>query len=711
MHKKTAIVVVHGLGDPLPGDALRGLIEGLQAGDGKSNFRLDGSVTVRHIDAPLEPQADPDRVNGYPVTHVGLTDESVTPARRYECSEVYWGDLSRVRQSISALLYSLFDLIFGLRHIVEEATRWAPSGLGKWSGHIASASLWTARGPMFALNVQLAVTCLTLVAMLSLPDKLKPGAWAAQVAAMAASIIVVVVGAIAWGRVQKLEWSQATAGSMVVVGSLSAIYTAEFWSDSTRNLDPYVNVMTMVMTIGAIFMVLLGLLAIAFSAMAFICPAMRSLFSKDPTAARERAMPLLVIAFCTALSLCLFVFAVIACWTIIVKTIDPDPDVARFECLETPAVIQSLKGCVDGKLTALGLLAKRIHGGVHLLPAVISIFGVATLIYLIIGVLNWAIGEFSRDKKTPRLRYIVSPAVIAWFTVASFGGGVAFMIWAHRLLWLGACGPIKPEECLKIDAERWIGLPTMLVAALRFLPEWKWLNPAFVWINEFENGLKPAALSLTVALAAFVVASRAHFLTALDLVLDVISHFRTAPGPKALEDSERFTQWHAMVERFRRVVRDATVDPAVSRLVVISHSQGTMVALHGLGLLKLGEKWQLDRPTRESLPIDLVTMGSPLCWLYRHYLPQRYVLCMGDRLTESERWINIHRIDDFVGTDIKLTRAETSCIAQNMDSSSQADDLVAKTVLLNEDVGTGGHIDYWHDRRVLKKIICRLRSA
>lgn len=715
MNQKTAIVLVHGVGDPLPGDALRRLIESLQAGDEHSSFRLDGPVTVGHLDAPNEPQAEPDRVNGFPVTRASLIEEINTTKRRHECWEVYWGDLSRVKQSVSALLYSLFDFIFGLRHIVEEATRLAPPGMGKWSGYLASTSLWTARGPMFAVNIQLAITCLLYAGLLQAPGKLKPEEWAPQVAMGVASAAVVVAGCLAWVRVKRLEWSQATAGAMVIVGGLSAVYTLVFssklnWISKAYfvNLNPYVNFMTTVMTIGAMFMVFVGFLAVTSAAISWCCAAISSKFADNSTAARERSMPPLVIAFCTSLSICLFVFAVIACWTVIVKTIEPDPEIVRFACLETSSAGVQFQECINGKKSPVDQLADRIRQGVHLLPVIVLIFLVAALIYLGIVGVNWAIGKFPRCTKTPRLRYIVSPAVIAWFTVASTVGGLVFLILSYKLLWLGACN-IEDGSCLESDAQRWVGLPGWFVDLLKSLPEYTRLKEHVIGIKELDDLLKPVALSLTVAVAAVVVASRAHFLTALDLVLDVISHFRTAPGLQSREDSKRFTQWNAMVERFRRVVHDAIAEPEVSRLVVISHSQGTMIALHGLGLLKVGH-WQPDPQTKEGLDIELVTMGSPLTSLYRHYLPQKYTLCLGDGHTGVRTWINIHRIDDFIGTDVKLTHEEA--LADTALGPGRPAEASAPTSFLrNFNVGTGGHTDYWVDRRVLKKILPLLRHV
>ena len=66
--------------------------------------------------------------------------------------------------------------------------------------------------------------------------------------------------------------------------------------------------------------------------------------------------------------------------------------------------------------------------------------------------------------------------------------------------------------------------------------------------------------------------------------------------------------------------------------------------------------------------------------LYKHYLPDRYKI---NKREDSllARWINIYRVDDFVGREVGDTDFPT-----------------------NITVGPRGHTDYWSDREVLKAL-------
>jgi hypothetical protein len=94
-------------------------------------------------------------------------------------------------------------------------------------------------------------------------------------------------------------------------------------------------------------------------------------------------------------------------------------------------------------------------------------------------------------------------------------------------------------------------------------------------------------------------------------------------------------------------------------------------------------------------------MGSPLSHLYQHYFPHYYPP-LSDPYWENlrqrvGRWLNIHRIDDFVGTEIVFPTT---------------DDRPTGT---NHAVEKRGHNLYWQDREVLAIIrqhnICHAAGA
>ncbi len=96
-------------------------------------------------------------------------------------------------------------------------------------------------------------------------------------------------------------------------------------------------------------------------------------------------------------------------------------------------------------------------------------------------------------------------------------------------------------------------------------------------------------------------------------------------------------------------------DEQPNEIYFVSHSQGTVVAMDVIN--ELGAEWLKKLP--EDATLNLVTMGSPYIHVHRHYFPHAFPAVSemknlapvtgGGVLTG---WINIFRIDDFVGTHI-----------------------------------------------------------
>ena len=100
-----------------------------------------------------------------------------------------------------------------------------------------------------------------------------------------------------------------------------------------------------------------------------------------------------------------------------------------------------------------------------------------------------------------------------------------------------------------------------------------------------------------------------------------------------------------------QLIRDEQPD----ELAIVSHSQGTVVAIDVLA--NDGRSWLKLLP--ENAQLALVTMGSPYTHVHHHYFPGSFA---AHKLRKEigpvenkgvlSRWINIFRIDDFVGTHI-----------------------------------------------------------
>jgi hypothetical protein len=137
-------------------------------------------------------------------------------------------------------------------------------------------------------------------------------------------------------------------------------------------------------------------------------------------------------------------------------------------------------------------------------------------------------------------------------------------------------------------------------------------------------------------------------------------------------------------DRLDVLIRTLIRDEKPDRLDIVSHSQGTMIAIDLIDLR--GKDWK-ELPGSPG-DMRLVTMGSPYTHLYGHYFPSSF-LSVEDRPNLKEEkeggllrdWLNIFRIDDFVGTN------------------------VGKGVWPREfPVLPNGHTNYWVDRRVVGKL-------
>ena len=134
------------------------------------------------------------------------------------------------------------------------------------------------------------------------------------------------------------------------------------------------------------------------------------------------------------------------------------------------------------------------------------------------------------------------------------------------------------------------------------------------------------------------------------------------------------TSLNPMRARFAAVVNHLIKELRVTHLIVVAHSQGSIIAVD-----ELTHSWK-----KGELPsVSLVTLGSPVSELYQHYFPIVYPSWDHEQWRELfarlSRWGNFYRLDDYVGT--RITPPRGLC---NFHQRS---------------VGCGGHTNYWRDPR------------
>lgn len=683
------VVVVHGVGDPQPGNALQGFVNAYCA---LTKSRVSGALRVEQREDEDRDETPSGLVPLFPVSQqVAMLDVNGVPC----CTrfvEVYWGDLARVKGTFLGLVEGTVDLIFGLRHIVfvaqrelteaAKSTRMKLFPLGVASA--STAALYLARGPILALNALIAIVTSLLLGLVSLPEDVLARASPTLIAAAAGAVVTAAIGLLAYRAAQRSRWSTTTATWLVVTGAATAAMLM-FEGERVDSYTRFAEVATSALSLAAGLMALSVLLLLLLSMLT--AAALDDRVHYPEVIRRSGRRALIVINACTILSSALFVFAVMLGWAIVTKQME-SAQVGELTKAVAEGVLQGKRGdeiaralvpAVEKAQEVTGM-RNRITEGLHLFGLVWASLLLIAACYLGLALRSYWLKQSPVKEGRRFPRYIVHPVVVG-------------MLIAAAISWVSLFAPLLFKlECKHFMDE---------AQCLQQLDAWPLYKTA-VTIAESGNA---TGVVLSGLLVSFLVIGRAHLGTALDIVLDVVSHFKRAePGPprwraspKVVGNPQGFqftelvhpepSEWNAMVARFRNVVEEALSKSPCDVLTVIAHSQGTMIALEALGVITIERTDRSSSARRVKLhgsperKVHLVTMGCPLADLYVHYFPGKYAIsARADSLVGS--WRNIYRADDFVGT--RITNA------------------VDPTFPVNHQVGPRGHTNYWLDREVLE---------
>lgn len=688
------VFVVHGVGDPQPADALTSLVDSYCAHAGA---RPAGPRITAALPDSTEVPGSAAFVRTFPVNQIDTVHGDTGARTRFV--EVYWGDLSRVKGSFGGLLLGTVDLVFGLRHVVKAArleidslhtVPWWIQRPAWLAGEFGSAMLTLIRAPLLALNVFAAIVVALFLMDSAIRLPLKPDEAVAGVKALSAAqgvsgpcaeflanpfpevfaasrlpaeavycssgapgiaisgVVAIVLGAVMLLMARARGWSIAMAACLAAVGAVGLVAAIVSMASGARALTyaGFVEDLTGVLSVAAAGVGLLVLLMLVSS---FVSWLLAWLFRQAHERALRRALT--VVNVCTTLSAALFVLLLMVAWAALSRQID------------------------------VPLLAKRIEGALHLFILVWMTFLLIGLAYGVIALWSWLRKDnHARGEAVRFPRYIVGPLAVATILASALAWPLVFL------------PTLASFECS--DA-RGLWSALHICSSLGATS-----SQATAWIlghAKALDGFVSVAVMASIGAVILLVAARAHFGTALDIVLDVVSHFslstppaRGATAKVKAEKPKEHAIWHAIVKRFCSVLEAALARHAAQRVTVLAHSQGTMIALEGLGAITIQRKGGYPAtPQRVQLPpgcprIHLVTMGCPLTHLYQHYFPLQYAVNPpADSLLQ--RWINIYRADDFVGRAV----------------DSDAGGLQPHNVA----VAPRGHVNYWSDRDVLNQLI------
>jgi hypothetical protein len=256
------------------------------------------------------------------------------------------------------------------------------------------------------------------------------------------------------------------------------------------------------------------------------------------------------------------------------------------------------------------------------------------------------------------------------------------------------------------------GLGSSLVVSTQFI-EFSGQGYHEIWFGKFLAECNKYALSLLLPFGFLVGFVLPKLRPVFGIVLEIVNHFvfRSKEHNEGLEFDDQFdvrrttlengnmifARREVVLQRMKRVLlfyaENARRTQQPLELIVVGHSQGTMVAIEVLNSPDMDCLNQFSR-------VSLVTMGSPFSNLYQHYFPKFYPQLSHSFWRRIRQrvglWVNIFRIDDPVGTEINFP--------DRLDHQGQTDerqDAWLPSGYHNFPIGCRGHMNYWNDREVL----------
>ncbi len=222
----------------------------------------------------------------------------------------------------------------------------------------------------------------------------------------------------------------------------------------------------------------------------------------------------------------------------------------------------------------------------------------------------------------------------------------------------------------------------------------------------------------------------------LDVVLDVDGYLRE--HPRARTPRARIAERYVSLLRYLCAWRNPDApDAPYSAIVILAHSQGTVISTDLLGFVRRERDPALDPIVQEArssgggptIPTYLFTMGSPLRQLYEQFFPHLYswvarrpkawrradlvapAALAGAAPAEEKlfpnpdpagmrvsRWVNAYRSGDYVGRYLWLRETAEDRFwpeARNWDPQGRRCDLC---------VGAGAHTHYWDSRLIAEEL-------
>ncbi len=671
------VLVIHGVGDPEPGETL--------------------SVFARSVAEAQHPLSEQEEILWLSDENGDSTERDVATfpchtryllagGNRARLAEVYWADLSRVKRGWIGVVSGLVSIIFGLRYIAfvaGEQAGIAAKGL-QALGVICSRLV---HGPVLAVNFVLAMLLLTISATEAMwPGSSQNPRWASG---LMIGCVLICLTASALGYRFSIRNLSGRFWFWVMLSALflNAMMLAGVFLGKPFPLVTYCNVMVMMLgtqwvTLVVVLLTMTALWAIALFEkgndrrgihLAFIVPAIA-------VGIWGQMLPLIWITGSTTVMGVLSPGEVNSeqLAKVFYKGLQEDAVGGRSGMAAPGAQRGSSARTLESFLSADDKSAPVRYQMKRMFSNAVPLMGIQFLGSIVLGVamivqfarfMRWAerttVEDFQRGRRGPRL--IVNEAVQALVL---------------------ACAVIVIFLILYVTGMEYLGFDTEKDPVCQMMRE----------ANKY-------AIGFIFPIAGVAVISIRYLRPALDIVLDVINHFHfratTLDDRLSMRNEDfdldevtfnggefYFYRRDAIHRRLKRILDYYRVNlPGNPSLTLVGHSQGTMVAIEVLN------DEELDWLKTKFRHVNIVTMGSPFGHIYQHYFPRFYPSLDDAKwsllVSRVSKWLNIFRIDDYVGTAIDFSKVA----AMNTGKMYE-----------NQAVERLGHLNYWTDRQVLKLI-------
>lgn len=629
------VVVVHGVGPSEAGWINGHLIKRLQNHPEAPNFEDHSEV----YDLPDRGRARPDRT--FPAY---VRRGHSAGGRRIAVMELFWADLSRIGTSPIANSLALLKLFYEAPQVLGECfLEQTRNGFTITIGALVRLANWILRWPITGLNIVAFACALTLLARQRLIDldKAQTLLTVPLPYVLSALLVVLALAALLFARWRvHRDIALADIGMSTFVfalGSAAAILVANTYVAPEALSNPAVYLMAAGVAIFAFWYLWNYGILIAIAVLAFL--AIQQAFARS-----EEAVSVSRPAAAVGLSVIqgvIYKIVIALLWVFIFVTLDFN-ERTQVACQHDPLEACAYLGEVQRDLIGIAIFNMLMIG---LLAAMIFIVAIVRALLRM-----WA-RRITPIRPIWMPRMVVSPLVLIVMMIGTVFNLVIFY-WRD----------IIPRDLYAlVDVE------------------------VLAW-REVLGVLLGGGTALTFAFYAFRALQHAAS-GVLHILRDLVDHqysprftFSQHLLPVAAIKEGEHPRRARVEARLEVLLRQVVARERFDRVIFVAHSQGSVILYDYLTTRH--EKNALGDVGR----IDVLTLGSPLSYLYQHYFP-RYADAISDPRAlnpQLRSWTNMWRVDDPIGNRIDIVRGD---------------------FVHNEPLRPGGHVDYWRDPAVADAIL------